>query len=53
MYRNGTLLVTCGKDGTLRIWSSDWGKEISCHNFKSSQLCLCILNDIDVYYQAL
>jgi WD40 repeat protein len=50
MCRSGTLLVTCGKDGTMRIWSADWGKEISCQFFKSSQLCLCILDDIDVYF---
>jgi WD40 repeat protein len=38
----GKLLVTCGKDGTVRVWMADRGKEISRHVFQSPQTCICI-----------
>ncbi|CAK9866751.1 unnamed protein product [Sphagnum jensenii] len=38
----GKLLVTCGKDGTVRVWMADRGKEMSRHVFQSPQTCICI-----------
>lgn len=40
LNRDGKQLVTCGYDGTVRVWDSDKGKELSRQQFKSIQNCL-------------
>ncbi|KAH7421200.1 hypothetical protein KP509_13G045300 [Ceratopteris richardii] len=37
---DGKFVLSAGHDGTVRVWESDRGKELSRHCFKAAQLCI-------------
>ncbi|KAL3697549.1 hypothetical protein R1sor_011625 [Riccia sorocarpa] len=39
-YKGAKFMVTAGKDTTVRVWTSDRGKEVSCTYLKAAQTCM-------------